>query len=46
MAGAVAAASADQKTPGAYYDVERMHEHLLAGNSKVLRCSTWLEARD
>lgn len=29
MAGAVAAASADQKTPGAHYDVERMRERLL-----------------
>jgi uncharacterized protein involved in oxidation of intracellular sulfur len=45
MADAVAAASAGQKTPDGYYNVERMLKRVLAGRGKVLLCGTCMDAR-
>ena len=45
MADSVVAAKAGQKTPGGYYNVERMLNRILSGNGKVLLCGTCMDAR-
>jgi uncharacterized protein involved in oxidation of intracellular sulfur len=45
MADAVVAATAGQKTPDGYYNVERMLMRVLAGKGRVLLCGTCMDAR-
>jgi uncharacterized protein involved in oxidation of intracellular sulfur len=47
MADAVIAATAGQKTPDGYYNIERMLKRVVSDNSKghVLLCGTCMEAR-
>jgi uncharacterized protein involved in oxidation of intracellular sulfur len=45
MADAVLAAKAGQKTPGGFYNVERMLKRVIAGKGQVLLCGTCLDAR-
>jgi uncharacterized protein involved in oxidation of intracellular sulfur len=45
MADSVAAAKAGQKTPDAYYNIERMLKRVLAANGKVLLCGACMDAR-
>jgi uncharacterized protein involved in oxidation of intracellular sulfur len=45
MADSVVAATAGQKTPDGYYNIERMLRRVLAGNGAVLLCGTCMDAR-
>ena len=45
MADAVAAARKGQKTPGGYYNIERMLKRVVAGKEHVLLCGTCVDAR-
>jgi uncharacterized protein involved in oxidation of intracellular sulfur len=45
MADSVVAATAGQKTPDGYYNVERMLKRVLVGKGEVLLCGTCMDAR-
>jgi uncharacterized protein involved in oxidation of intracellular sulfur len=45
MADAVVGARHGQKTPGGYYNIERMLKRVLAGQGTVLLCGTCMDAR-
>jgi uncharacterized protein involved in oxidation of intracellular sulfur len=45
MADAVVAAKSGQKTPGGYYNMERMLKGILAGRGQILLCGTCMDAR-
>ena len=45
MADAVVGGRKGQKTPGGYYNVERMLKRVVAGKGRVLLCGTCMDAR-
>jgi uncharacterized protein involved in oxidation of intracellular sulfur len=45
MADAVSCAKKGQRTPGGYYNLERMLKRFISGNHKVLLCGTCMDAR-
>lgn len=45
MADAVVAATASQKTPDGYYNIERMLKRVLGAKGQVLLCGTCMDAR-
>jgi uncharacterized protein involved in oxidation of intracellular sulfur len=45
MADAVACGKKGQRTPGGYYNIERMLKRFTLGNHRVLLCGTCMDAR-
>lgn len=45
MANSVLCAKAGQKTPGGYYNIERMVKRIQSGGGEVLLCGMYMDAR-
>lgn len=45
MADAVMAGKAQQKTPEAYYNIERMLKRVISSKGSILLCGTCMDAR-